>query len=82
MEWKVMKMFIHIPFLTINISVSKDGFFNVNSLYKLIQSRNLTEVPSSSSTSSYPWSKIWKLKVPNKMKHFLFHWSITRYLVT
>ena len=51
-----------------------DGEYSVQSAYQmLVEAENIT-LPSSSSSDSTQdvWKKIWKLRVPNKIRHFLW----------
>ncbi|XP_057434426.1 uncharacterized protein LOC130727336 [Lotus japonicus] len=47
-----------------------NGFFTVKSFYKQLQLESLTSEPGTS--VSYPWKKIWKLQVSNKVIYFMY----------
>ncbi|XP_075654807.1 uncharacterized protein LOC142624974 [Castanea sativa] len=58
--------------------LSPSGSYSVQSAYRLLMEAKNSTLPSSSSpmSSNSIWKKIWKLKVPNKVCHFL--WRATR----
>lgn len=50
---------------------SRNGAFSVRSAYYNIQVAKEMQT-SSSAASSFPWKKLWRTPVPNKMKHFAY----------
>ena len=53
--------------------LSPSRSYSVRSAYRMLMEAENSSLPSSSSsmTSNSIWKKIWKLKVPNKVCHFL-----------
>ena len=58
--------------------LSPSGSYSVRSAYRMLVEAENFALPSSSSSmsSNKIWKKIWKLKVPNKVRHFL--WRVAR----
>ena len=54
--------------------LTSDGCFSVRSAYRFLASENLCSQPSSSSgiEQQHFWKKIWKIRAPNKIKHFIW----------
>lgn len=52
----------------------RTGKYTVKSGYKLFMKSRIEEVSSSNNIMSNIWRKIWKLKIPSKIKHFC--WKI------
>lgn len=48
----------------------EDGKFTMCSFYSQLQGKRL--MTRASSSSEPPWKKVWGLRIPNKIKHFLF----------
>ena len=57
--------------------LTTDGNYSVKSAYQLLSSESRTTLPSSSEAEGCKlfWNRIWKLQVPNKVKHFLWRAS-------
>ena len=57
--------------------LTTDGNYSVKSAYQLLSSESRSALPSSSETEGckHFWNGIWKLQVPNKVKHFLWRAS-------
>ena len=54
--------------------LTSDGSFSVRSAYRFLASENFSSQPSSSSGIEQQnfWKKIWKIRAPNKIKHFIW----------
>ena len=54
--------------------LTNDGDYSVRSAYRLLVSAESTLQPNSSVSGSngLVWKKIWKMKVPNKTRHFIW----------
>ena len=52
-----------------------DGDYSVRSAYHMLVSAESILLPSSSVSGSngLVWKKNWKMKVPNKIRHFIWH---------
>ena len=55
--------------------LTSDGDYSVRSAYRMLVSANSILQPSSSVSGSpgLVWKKIWKMRVPNKIRHFIWH---------
>ena len=57
--------------------LTTDGNYSIKSAYQLLSSESRAALPSSSEAEGckHFWNRIWKLQVPNKVKHFLWRAS-------
>lgn len=54
--------------------VTSDGEYNVRSAYLMLALAENSSMPSSSSSSNLSqafWKAIWKIRVPNKIRHYV-----------
>ena len=51
-----------------------DGEYSVRSAYRMLVDAENLSMPSSSSPANagLVWKKIWKVRVPNKIRHFIW----------
>ena len=54
--------------------LTSDGDYSVRSAYRMLVSADSILQPSSSSSGNpgLVWKKIWKMRVPNKIRHFIW----------
>ena len=54
--------------------LTNDGDYSVRSAYRLLVSAESTLQPNSlvSGSNGLVWKKIWKMRVPNKIRHFIW----------
>ena len=67
-----MPLSIRLPPDKIIWGLTPSGMFTTKSAYKLLVSRNSTNLAGTSSAENQKlfWRSLWQLKVPNKLKHF------------
>ena len=55
--------------------LTNDGEYSVRSAYRMLVSAEALLMPSSSSSDNngLVWKKIWKIRTPNKIQHFIWH---------
>ena len=61
--------------------LTPDGNYSVRSAYRMLAVEGISQNPSSSSPSDAErvWKGIWKIKTPNKIRHFIWRAARIRY---
>ena len=58
--------------------LTNDGEYSVRSAYRMLVSAEALLMPSSSSldNNGLVWKKIWKIRIPNKIRHLI--WRVAK----